>query len=50
MRAYGNAYAHTTYVFFGIDDAQRGRAWLRRLLGAGDDRRALDRRASPRRR
>jgi Dyp-type peroxidase family len=32
VRAYGNAYAHTTYVFFGIDDAQSGRAWLRRLL------------------
>ena len=32
VRAYGNAYAHTTYVFVGIDDAQSGRAWLRRLL------------------
>jgi len=33
VRAYGNAYAHTTYVFFRIDDADAGRAWLARLLG-----------------
>ena len=32
VRAYGNAYAHTTYLFFRIDDADAGRAWLRRLL------------------
>jgi Dyp-type peroxidase family len=32
VRAYGNAYVHTTYVFFRIDDALGGRAWLRRLL------------------
>jgi Dyp-type peroxidase family len=33
VRAYGNAYAHTTYVFFRVDDPAAGRAWLRRLLG-----------------
>ncbi|MGZ8634725.1 MAG: Dyp-type peroxidase, partial [Solirubrobacteraceae bacterium] len=32
VRAYGNAYAHTAYLFFHIDDADAGRAWLRRLL------------------
>jgi Dyp-type peroxidase family len=32
LRAYGNAYKHTTYLFFRIDDAAAGRAWLRRLL------------------
>ena len=24
VRAYGNAYAHTTYVFFGVDDPPPG--------------------------
>ena len=32
LRAYGNAYAHTAYVFFRVDDAGAGRAWLRGLL------------------
>jgi Dyp-type peroxidase family len=32
LRAYGNAYAQTAYVFFRIDDAGAGRAWLRGLL------------------
>ena len=32
LRAYGNAYAHTAYLFFRIDDAGAGRAWLRALL------------------
>jgi Dyp-type peroxidase family len=32
LRAYGSAYAHTAYVFFRIDDAGAGRAWLRSLL------------------
>jgi Dyp-type peroxidase family len=32
VRAYGNAYARTTYLFFRVDDAQAGRTWLRRLL------------------
>jgi Dyp-type peroxidase family len=32
LRAYGNAYAHTAYIFFRIDDAGAGRAWLRGLL------------------
>jgi Dyp-type peroxidase family len=32
LRAYGNAYAHTTYLFFRVDQADAGRAWLRRLL------------------
>ncbi len=32
LRAYGNAYAHTAYLFFRVDDAGAGRAWLRALL------------------
>jgi Dyp-type peroxidase family len=32
LRAYGNAYAHTAYVFFRVDDVGAGRAWLRGLL------------------
>jgi Dyp-type peroxidase family len=32
LRAYGNAYAHTAYLFFRVDDAGAGRAWLRGLL------------------
>jgi Dyp-type peroxidase family len=32
LRAFGNAYVHTTYLFFRVDDADAGRAWLRRLL------------------
>jgi Dyp-type peroxidase family len=32
LRAYGNDYAHTAYLFFRIDDAGAGRAWLRALL------------------
>jgi Dyp-type peroxidase family len=32
LRAYGNAYAHTAYIFFRVDDAGAGRAWLRGLL------------------
>jgi Dyp-type peroxidase family len=32
LRAYGNAYRRTTYLFFRIDDAERGKAWLRSLL------------------
>jgi Dyp-type peroxidase family len=32
LRAYGNAYAHTAYLFFRMDDAGAGRAWLRALL------------------
>ncbi|MGZ6675601.1 MAG: hypothetical protein ACXVFM_24960, partial [Solirubrobacteraceae bacterium] len=32
LRAYGNAYAHTAYVFFRVDDPGAGRAWLRGLL------------------
>ena len=32
LRAYGNTYACTTYLFFRVDDAGAGRAWLRRLL------------------
>ena len=44
LRAYGNAYDHTAYVFFRVDDAGAGRAWLRGLLAARDDRRAVDRR------
>ena len=26
LRAYGNAYAHTAYVFFRVDDSGAGRA------------------------
>ena len=26
LRAYGNAYAHTAYVFFRVDDVGAGRA------------------------
>ena len=44
LRAYGNAYAHTAYLFFRVDDAGAGRAWLRGLLAARDDRRAVARR------
>ena len=51
LRAYGNAYAHTAYVFFRIDDARRGRApGCGGLLAARDDRRAVDRRQARRRR
>jgi Dyp-type peroxidase family len=32
LRAYGNAYAHTAYLFFRVEDAGAGRAWLRGLL------------------
>ena len=32
VRAYGNAYRLTTYVFCRIDDAEGGKAWLRSLL------------------
>src|SRR3954452_13722306 len=32
LRAYGNDYDRTTYVFVRVDDAGRGRAWLRELL------------------
>jgi Dyp-type peroxidase family len=32
LRAYGNDYSHTTYIFFRIDEAQAGRAFLRALL------------------
>ena len=32
LRAYGNDYAHTAYLFFRVDDAGAGRAWLRGLL------------------
>lgn len=32
LRAYGNAYDCTCYVFVRIDDAERGRAWLGGLL------------------
>jgi Dyp-type peroxidase family len=32
LRAYGNDYDVTTYLFFRIDDARGGRAWLRELL------------------
>ena len=32
VRAYGTDYVHTAYVFFRIDDADAGRAWLKRLL------------------
>lgn len=29
LRAYGNAYQRTSYVFLRVNDAERGRAWLR---------------------
>ena len=32
LRAYGNDYAYTTYLFVHIEDAQGGRTWLRDLL------------------
>jgi Dyp-type peroxidase family len=32
LRAYGNDYAYTTYLFARVDDAPSGRAWLRGLL------------------
>lgn len=32
LRAYGNDYAYTTYLFARVDDAHGGRAWLRGLL------------------
>jgi Dyp-type peroxidase family len=32
LRAYGNDYDRTTYVFVRVDNADRGRAWLRELL------------------
>jgi Dyp-type peroxidase family len=32
LRAYGNAYRLTTYLFLRIDDAKGGKAWLRSLL------------------
>jgi Dyp-type peroxidase family len=32
LRAYGNRYDRTSYIFVGIDDAERGRAWLRGIL------------------
>ncbi len=32
MRAYGNAYARTTYVFVNVRDAEQGRAWLSSLV------------------
>jgi Dyp-type peroxidase family len=32
LRAYGNDYDVTTYLFFRIDDARGGQAWLRELL------------------
>lgn len=32
LRAYGNAYKRTSYVFVSVDDAERGRAWLRALI------------------
>ncbi len=28
LRAYGNRYRHTSYMFVGVGDAMRGRAWL----------------------
>jgi len=33
LRAYGNAYDRTSYLFLRVDDAARGRAFLRGLLG-----------------
>jgi Dyp-type peroxidase family len=32
LRAYGNAYRLTTYLFFRIDDADAGKTWLRSVL------------------
>ncbi|UUY05927.1 Dyp-type peroxidase [Svornostia abyssi] len=32
LRAYGNAYERTTYVFVGIDEPGRGREWLHGLV------------------
>jgi Dyp-type peroxidase family len=32
LRAYGNDFHLTTYLFFRVDDAQAGRVWLRELL------------------
>jgi Dyp-type peroxidase family len=32
LRGYGNAYHLTTYLFFRVDDAEAGKAWLRSLL------------------
>jgi Dyp-type peroxidase family len=32
LRAYGNAYDRTSYVFVGVDDGARGRAWLAERL------------------
>ncbi len=32
LRAYGNAYARTTYVFVNVRDAEQGRAWLSSLV------------------
>jgi Dyp-type peroxidase family len=32
LRAYGNRYARTTYVFVGVPDAAAGRAWLSGLV------------------
>jgi len=32
LRAYGNRFDRTTYVFVGVGDAANGRAWLRGLL------------------
>jgi Dyp-type peroxidase family len=32
LRAYGNRFDRTTFVFVGVGDAERGQAWLRGLL------------------
>lgn len=32
LRAYGNAYTRTTYVFVGIDEPGRGREWLHAMV------------------
>jgi Dyp-type peroxidase family len=32
LRAYGNRFDRTTYIFVGVGDAQRGQAWLRSVL------------------
>jgi len=32
LKAYGNRYRHTSYVFIGVGDAARGRAWLSDLV------------------
>lgn len=29
LRAYGNRYSRTSYLFIGVDDAEKGRRWLR---------------------